>query len=189
MPGIRLFIAVELPPAANTHLTEIQKTLKTSGADAKWVEPQNIHFTLKFLGPTPSEKFERIKSTLAQLFGSHKQFALCLESIGGFPSLDSPRVIWAGLNDANGQLRSMALVLDQALAGMGFEKETREFQAHATLARLRSGRNKIALIEKIKQLNQDLKPLEFSIDNITLFESKLSPHGPTYSILHQVKFL
>ena len=98
-------------------------------------------------------------------------------------------MLWAGLIDPGRQLAGIAQLLEDSLEKMGFEKENRPFQAHATLGRIRSSLNKITLIEKIKYINEHFKPQEFSINNITLFESKLSPHGPAYSVIHKVKFL
>ncbi len=184
----RLFVAVELPQNIKERLTNLEEELKKSGADAKWVEPQNIHLTIKFLGGVPEEKTEEIQKLLSDLFVSRKPFCVTLDRLGCFPSAGSARIIWAGLEDKNKTLKAMAGVLDEALDKAGFEKETKEFQSHATLARLRSPRNKIALIEKINHLNQDFRPQTFTIDNITLFESRLSPKGPSYSVIHHVSF-
>ena len=103
--------------------------------------------------------------------------------------MHSPRVVWAGFQDEDKATQDIADLTDEAMTKFGFKKESREFQAHATLARVRSSRNKAALAEKIDQANQDFKPQTARIDNITLFESQLTPKGPTYTIVHQVKFL
>lgn len=191
MPDVeskRLFVAVQLPPPIEDILSTCQKKLQKSGSDAKWVEPQNIHLTLKFLGSVPIDIIESLAKTLDKLFGQFKKFEVTLSVLGCFPSQHSVRVVWAGLEDKNNTLKGIAAKLDDALLKLGFEKESRDFQAHATLARVRSPRNQTSLIEKIKEANQEFKNEKFLIDNITLFESKLNPKGPTYSIIHQVKF-
>lgn len=192
MPAIetkRLFIAIEIPENIKTYLAAIQKELKTSGADAKWVEPENIHLTLKFLGSVEIGRIKNLEEVLIKRFHQTKQFKMTLNQLGAFPSISSCRVLWAGLDDRTDNLKNIALGIDEEFSKLGFEKEAREFQAHATLARIRSSRNKIALIEKIKHAQENLKIMDFTIDNLTLFESRLSPKGPTYSIIHQIKFL
>ena len=185
----RLFIAIELSLNIRSRLETLQKELKKSGADAKWVEPENIHLTLKFLGNVETKKNKDIMETLNKICAQRKRFTATLDQLGAFPSLNSARVVWAGLNDKTDTLENIAEILDEALSQLKFEKETRKFQTHVTLARIRSARNRVALIQKIKEANQNFKTEDFSIDNITLFESRLSPHGPTYAIVHQAKLL
>ncbi len=185
----RLFIAILLPASIKSHLENYQKELKKTGADVKWVESQNIHLTLKFLGKTNTEKIPKIVDILKRLPTPQKRIPVTLDQFGFFPEKKSPRVIWAGLNDKTKNLEKIALFLEEALTPLGFEKETRAFQSHITLARVRSSQNMLALVEKINELDENFKTIDFFIDNITLFESELSPHGPTYSIIHQSKFL
>ena len=185
----RLFIAIELPASIKSHLENYQRELKKTGADVKWVEPQNIHLTLKFLGKTKTDQIPKIVDILKRLAASQKHVPVSLNQLGFFPEKKSPRVLWAGLNDKTKTLEKIALFLEEALAPLGFEKETRAFQSHTTLARVRSSQNILALIEKINELDENFKIADFFIDNITLFESELTPHGPIYSIIHQVKFL
>lgn len=183
----RSFLAVELDQKTRALLETIQKELKESGADAKWVEPENIHLTLKFLGSVTTENIKDLIRALEENFAGRRAFDTTLGQLGCFPSINSPRVVWLGLEEKKGELKKCAAALEEGLSKLGFQKETREFQAHITLGRVRSPRNKIALIEKIQEANQDLKPETFKVDNITLFESKLSSHGPAYSIVYQVK--
>ena len=175
----RLFVAIELPKNIKQRLESIQKELKRSGADAKWVEPENIHLTLKFLGNVDAENIKNMSELLKSKFSLKKSFKITLDRLGCFPSLHSPRVLWAGFEDKQDNTKEMARLFE----------ETKEFQPHATLARVRSPLNKIALIEKMEELNRDFKPEALDVDNITLFESKLSSKGPAYSIIQQIKFL
>ena len=184
----RLFFAIELPSFVKTRLAEIQKELKTTGADVKWVETENIHITLKFLGNVGIDQIKDLNETLNKEFCLEKIFPTQLDRLGCFPSQRSPRVVWAGFKDQDDHLQNIADRLDRGISTLGFQKETRKFQSHATLGRIRSMRNTIALSAKIEEYNNDSKPLDLTIDNITLFESLLSPKGPTYSVIHQVKF-
>lgn len=185
----RLFIAIELPPDTKKRLQSMQNELKKCGPDVKWVEPENIHLTLKFLGNVGTKESEKIGELLEKNFSSKKSFKVTLDRLGCFPTLHSPRILWAGFEDKQGRTRNIARILDDSLNGLGFDKETREFQLHATLGRFRSPRNKIAFIKQIEELNRGFKPYDLCADNITLFESKLSPKGPAYAILRSVKFI
>lgn len=191
MPDVeemRLFIAVELPAEIREKLSSLQKNLQKTGADAKWVEPRHIHLTVKFLGNVELEKAQAIGALLDQLFPHQAAFEVCLDEIGCFPSLGAPRVVWAGLRDADKTMERIARSTEEELAKRGFEKEDRPFTAHATLGRIRSPRNRTALSLKIEDMNRNFKKQNFLVDNITLFESRLSPKGPAYSIIHQVRF-
>lgn len=185
---MRLFIAVELPTEIREKLSSLQKNLQKTGADAKWVEPDHIHLTVKFLGNVELEKASAIGALLDKLFPHQATFEMTLDEIGCFPSLGAPRVVWAGLRNADKTLERIVQTTEEELYKMGFEKEVRPFTAHATLGRIRSPRNRTALSLKIEDINRDFKKERFQIDNITLFESRLSPKGPAYSIIHQVKF-
>lgn len=167
----------------------MQNELKKCGPDVKWVEPENIHLTLKFLGRVGAKEPEKIGELLEKGFSSKKSFKVTLDRLGCFPSLRAQRILWAGFEDKQNNSKHIARLLDDSLNDLGFNKETREFQLHATLGRFRSPRKRIALIEKIEELNLRFKPYDVLLNNITLFESKLSPKGPTYTILHRVKFL
>ena len=185
----RLFIACVIPEKIRKFLHDIQGELKKSGSDAKWVEKENIHLTLKFFGNVNLEKIKNLTHALSEAFSRRPVFDVSLNKIGCFPSLSQPRVVWAGLKDNKSQLKEIAQLLEESFLKIGFEKESREFQAHITLGRLRSFLNKLSLIERIDSLNKNLIEQNFSLNNITLFESQLTPHGPLYSTLHQVKFL
>lgn len=190
MPGInykRLFIAVEFPQHIISILKERQEQIKKSGVDAKWVSPHNIHLTLKFLGKVPAEKIESLSGILDSLFSAQKSFQVILSELGYFHMHFYAQVIWAGLKDPGMTLNNIVSNLDDSLSKLGFKKEGREFQPHATLARLRFGQSKIPLTETLDELNLKSKKTIFFVDNITLFESRLSPEGPAYFIIHKVK--
>lgn len=183
----RLFVALALPPDIMRSLEEVQKNLQRCGADAKWVEPHNIHITLKFLGGVGTDKAQDIPRALTQALSRMSGFEMALSHIGAFPSLSSPRVVWAGFEDPEGRFGKLAESAEGALCGLGFEKETRPAVPHATLARLRSAVNRAALHEKIDGINRGFRPMTVRVEEITLFASKLTPRGPVYSALWKLK--
>jgi 2'-5' RNA ligase len=189
MPGVtkRLFLAVSLPDPVKKNLENCQRELNKCGAAAKWVKPENIHITLKFLGSVPQEKIKPLIKVIEKGFGRLKCFPAICDRIGYFPPDNAPKVVWAELTGEKNLFKDLSGAIEEILSKSGFPKEKREFQAHATLARLRSSRNALALIEKINELNRDFKKMPVRIDNITLFESQLGSLGPTYTPLHQIK--
>lgn len=183
----RLFIAVAIPLAIKDVLGKISLDLKKTGADAKWVEIQNIHLTMKFLGSVAEEKTSEIVKRMKKACRGKSHISVTLDAFGGFPSLHAPRVLWAGLKDPENHLAKIASILENDLEELGFSKESRPFQTHITLARIRSQQNRLALVQAVTDLQKIQKPIPFTIDNLTLFESHLSPKGPTYVVLDEVK--
>jgi len=183
---IRAFIALELSPQIKDELTQLQSQLKPLGADVKWVRPEATHLTLKFLGNITQEKLEEIKKVLDNAASHHTPFEITLFQVGGFPRLESPRVIWVGIDKGCAQSEAIAKELEGELARIGFEKEKRPFTAHLTLGRVKSPKKRNELVSKIKVL--DFKPsASCTIAKITLFQSTLTPRGSIYSPLHEAK--
>jgi 2'-5' RNA ligase len=183
----RLFIAVELPQDIREYLGAAVRTLQETGADAKWVESKNIHLTLKFLGATPAETIPAIRRTMTAVTDNARAVPTSLETFGGFPSLSAPRVLWVSLTDKEKHLEHIVRGLEDSLSAVGFAKEDRPFKAHITLARLRSSHNRLSLTEAARKFQAVLEHPAFNLDNMTLFESVLSPKGPAYSIIEQIK--
>jgi RNA 2',3'-cyclic 3'-phosphodiesterase len=180
---MRTFIAIELPQEIKDTLGRLQQKLKAAGADVKWVEPANIHLTLKFLGEIDEPAKERISVSLEKICRSRPTFNISLSSCGAFPSIDSPRVIWAGIKEGDSQIKQIALDIEDALAQIGLPKEDRDFSSHITLGRTRSSKNR----RQLSELLSSLKPLEgsFPAAKITLYKSSLTPRGPVYEILQE----
>ena len=181
---IRAFIAIELSSEIRQELSFVQSQLKTVNADLKWVRPESIHLTLKFLGNITQEKIGEVKKILDTISQNHKPFEVSLFQIGGFPKLEHPRVIWVGIDKGCSQAESIAKDCEEALSNIGFEKEKRPFSAHLTLGRVRSPKGRNELVSKIKAL--DFKPSAVTaINKLTLFQSTLTPKGSIYTPLHE----
>jgi 2'-5' RNA ligase len=169
-------------------LADIQNTLKRSFADVKWVEPQNIHLTLKFLGERDKKKITEIIKAMDGLFMNTPAFYVELSSLGAFPKKEFPRVIWVGLSEGEPQVKEIAEWLDGSIAKLGIPKETRAFSSHITLGRVRSPLNRKQLVEQLNYLEGNFperKP-KCLVQKITLFQSTLTPQGPIYAALHEV---
>jgi 2'-5' RNA ligase len=181
---MRTFIAIELPGEIKNILGSIQDELKQTQADVKWVKPENIHLTLKFLGEIDEDLVEKIHSILDEVAGKNCPFKLGLTNLGAFPKLQYPRVIWIGMV-GDQKVIDIAKDLEEQMVKIGIPAESRPFSSHITLGRLRSGLNRKALIEKLESLNKKFTPPypEFNLHSLTLFKSTLTPQGPIYEAL------
>ena len=144
----------------------------------KWVPKENIHLTLKFLGNTPLEKIDNIKETIKENLEGVNAIECNITHIGAFPKLKFPRVIWAGIEKGSNQIADCANNLQETLSKVGFEKEERKFQSHITICRVKQVFSPQALSSTIQETNDSFPTLEFLINKIVFFESRLSPKGP-----------
>jgi 2'-5' RNA ligase len=183
----RAFIAIDLPESVKSFLSEAQAALKLYGFRIKWVRPQNIHLTLKFLGNTATADTDKITEAMNLAARNCPIVSLTAKGIGVFPNVRRPRVIWAGLNGQLETLANLQQALDTHLADLGFARDTRAFKSHLTLGRVKgkiaSERMKAA-IDKLKEFESE----SFETDQITLFKSELRPTGAVYTKVHRVNF-
>jgi len=186
---MRTFIAIELSSPVRDAIFQVQSYFKYSGADVKWVEKENIHLTLKFLGEISDEKLQQVKAILDKIGKSFKPFEINLKDIGAFPEIEFPRIIWVGLDKGAKESTEIAKSIDKELSMAGFEREIRPFSAHITIGRVRSTKNKEALKEKLLSSpgSQLLASDSQLVSSITLFRSALTPKGSIYTKLHEVK--
>jgi len=178
---MRTFIAIELPEEIRTILGGIQDELKQAQADVKWVKPENIHLTLKFLGEIEQGKVLKIQVILEEIAGKNASFNLYLSNLGAFPKPQYPRVIWIGTTNDQ-QVSEIVKDLEKQMAMIGLPTESRPFSTHITLGRVRSGLNRKALVEKLEFINKSLSSPqpEFKVSSLTFFKSTLTPKGQIY---------
>jgi len=175
---MRLFIAIEIDPAIVEKLEAIRARLRKADADVKWVEPENSHLTLKFIGEMDAGRLHEIKAVIARAAATVQPFELAIRTAGCFPEA-RPRVLWIGAEDASGTMQRLHAGIDAGLAPLGVEQDSRAFTAHLTLGRIRSPKN----VRKLLDLLNAENPADLGrsrVESVTLFESKLSPRGPTY---------
>ncbi|MEK6568609.1 MAG: RNA 2',3'-cyclic phosphodiesterase [Candidatus Omnitrophota bacterium] len=181
---MRIFIAIKLENEIKDKLSQIQEELKSAQADVRWVKPENIHLTLKFIGEIEEAKIPEILHHLKELASKTKPFILRISTAGAFPGLKSPRVVWVGVKEDTGELARIAETIENSLAELGFPKESRKFFSHLTLGRLRSDKNKDRLIQKLEKTK--VPELTQRISSIILFKSLLQPTGAVYQGLSEI---
>jgi len=188
METLRTFIAIELKPDIQEQLNAIQAHLKKTGADASWVKSPKIHLTLKFLGEIPSDKITSIISAIQATAECQVPFSLELTHLGAFPRIESPQVIWIGVEKGKEELKNIVFDLQERLAALGFPKEKKDFSPHATLGRLRSSENRFALIKSLKEFKIQF-PLAQEVRDIALIKSTLTSQGPIYEVLGKAELV
>ncbi len=182
----RTFIGIPLSPHARGILQNIQNDFKNLNADVKWVPPDNIHMTLKFLGEIQPQKLKSIQNIFPSLFQNFSRFDVAITRLGAFPNAQKPRVIWAGITQNAELLTEIAAQLENALGKLGFPKEDKKFSPHMTLGRVRSFKNIEKLSESIDAYQKFL-PITEPIETIVLFKSTLASQGSIYEHLNEVK--
>ncbi len=183
---IRSFIAIELTAKIKAALQKIEDELKPKVPGVKWVHPENIHLTLKFLGHINTDTLESIKSILAEIAKNTKSFSMRLSSPGAFPTLDRPRVVWVGIDKGGEESVALATAIEDKVSHLGIEKENRAFHPHLTLARIDFPTNKNVLKDAFSSIK--IPPIEMAVSKITLFQSTLTRGGAVYSVLQESEF-
>jgi RNA 2',3'-cyclic 3'-phosphodiesterase len=183
---MRLFVAFDLPREVRHALATLGPRLKPECRAARWVRPESMHVTLKFLGETDPQKLDAIRAALAPI-RSAEPVAMDFRVLGFFPNEFKPRVLWCGVQ-ATPNLAELAAAVEQALEPLGFPRETRTFSPHLTLARLEPG----DALENLARAADSLKSYDFGAareSEFHLFESVLKPSGAQYSKLAAFRFV
>ena len=181
---VRVFIALDISPAARQLLTFIMAELQRAiPSGVKWVDPQGVHLTLKFLGNINSGLADGIIQAMTQAGKSATLFRLALDGLGVFPNLDRPRVLWAGTGGDLTSLSALHGSVDELVSALGFPWERQPFRPHVTLGRVREGIAP-ALRSRISAAFTDttLPAAEpWLVDAVHLIRSNLGPHGAVYT--------
>jgi 2'-5' RNA ligase len=177
---VRAFLAVEVDKSLINKIIEIQEIFKLIDAPVKFVEPENLHFTIKFFGDVNEEKIEEIKDIITKKVVNFSPFEILINGIGVFPSLRYIRVLWLGAENFD-SFSKLQMELDSEFIKIGFEKE-RNYVPHLTIGRLKGSGNKDELVRKIEELN-NIDVGKTTIDRLILKKSELTPEGPIYTDL------
>jgi len=183
MEAYRLFIAAELPQAVKTALVAAQERLRRGRPPIRWVAPDAMHLTLRFLGDTSSEQIPAIEQAMRGALAGHTAMTLQLTAIGAFPNAMRPSVVWAGVGGATGALERAQTDLEAGLAAIGIARETRPFHPHLTLGRVQRDANAVALEQLRAALREApaLPPIAWLSERIVLFRSELRREGSIYT--------
>jgi 2'-5' RNA ligase len=179
----RIFFAVPLSDEFTQVMKDAQQSMQDMPGKIKWVKPEKIHLTLKFVGDTEPEKVEDLYSAVddLQLPGA---FEITLTETGIFPNPGRPRVLWAGI-EQNETLTQIVNSIDEKLADYGVDRETRDYHPHLTLGRVKSKGLPGKTVDKF--LDLDIPHKSMKVDSIVCYRSDLKPSGAEYTALHTTK--
>jgi 2'-5' RNA ligase len=175
------FVAIRLPQSVKDSLAQLQCTLDQAQADVTWVEPHNLHVTLKFLDEISESQAQHVMSLLARVASAEPGFELGLAQPGAFPSVAAPRVMWVGLAQGQQTAARIAAAIEMGSRELGLRTEERPFAAHVTLGRVRSARGRPRLADQIRSVRW-IPPAGWQVRALTLYESRLSSAGPQYVV-------
>jgi 2'-5' RNA ligase len=182
---MRLFVALEIPSTVRETLAALLKSLRAVSPETRWVRPENLHVTLKFIGEVPETKLAALRTGLRQV-RSDQPVTLDFQGLGFFPNEKRPRVFWAGIG-ASPNLKTLAADIEKAAETFGIPRDERPFSPHLTLARFAPPR----LAENLRAAIQENAGRDFGslrASQFHLIESKLKPSGAEYTTVESFSF-
>jgi 2'-5' RNA ligase len=174
---MRTFLALEIPRPDREKILRIIDKFRDRQLPIKWVEFENLHITVKFLGEIDEEKKNAVADRLKEFCGIFPSFKACLSGLGCFPGPRNPRVLWAGVKLGEDQMRLLVHDLENLLARLGFREEDKPFHPHLTFGRVKA----FCKVDDI--LAQEFAGEPFSVEALTFFRSQLRSEGPRYEVL------
>ena len=180
---IRVFVAISLSAAVRGAVEKLIRTLRHEIDGVKWVDPQNLHITLKFLGDVPMNELHRIIVAVQRGAEAVETFDIEFRSCGIFPSPEQPRTLWIGTARGATELTIAATAIENELFKLGFPKEHRRFSPHLTIGRTKRDAR---LSHTAVQLLTDRAQQSFGtcgVDDVIVYSSELTRNGPIYDAL------
>jgi len=178
---VRLFIAVKIPFGPS--LRELAEELKACPGRVKWVEEENFHVTLKFLGEVPEALVDTVDRGIKEAVEGVPSSVVVLRGVGAFPNLRRPRVIWVGMDSAD-VLRELQRRVESSLTKLGFEREKKPFHPHVTLGRVKRLEGGTNCFEEVSSRWEEEVLGKVTVDRVYLIESTLTPRGPLYTVIY-----
>ena len=180
---MRIFLAVFPPESVQRAVFAAAQALQRSGDGVSWVKRENLHYTLRFMGELGDDGARRVKLAAEDAARSGGPFAAALGPLGAFPNARRARVLWAGMTEGAERLTALAAALEAALVRKGFDRADHAFTPHLTIGRVRDPRADWS--ERLAAVRVEPAAARFTVDHLCAVESKLSPKGSTYTVLHE----
>jgi 2'-5' RNA ligase len=179
--GIRCFIAIPLSDSLREGISALLDDLKKMNADIRWVRPENVHITVKFLGDIDENVLPAIRETLSKIAASQKSFTVKLSGTGFFPDKRRPRVVWVDIQEYQG-LKELNEIVEESMVSIGFKREDKHFSPHLTIGRVRTQKNLSSLLEAMETLKgRDFGNIQVRL--LSLMKSELKPTGAEYKTM------
>jgi 2'-5' RNA ligase len=175
---MRAFVAVNLPHVERSRLYDTLEPLRAEALPVRWMPPESLHLTLKFLGRVEDERVAALHAMLVRIARVAEPFELAVGGLGAFPRLGRPRVWWVGIAPEP-RLTTLQRALDAGLVELGFAREDRPFSPHVTIGRAREDRSTGGSRVEAVVASFAFR-FRFAVETIDLMESQLSPRGARY---------
>jgi 2'-5' RNA ligase len=185
---MRLFVAVNLPADIRDALWESAASLRRRDYPVRWVSAEALHITVKFLGEVAADREAAIVAALERVVEGTKPFPLALSGFGAFPTVERPRIVWAGCEPAP-SLELLQHGVELEMDRLGFPLEGRAFHPHVTLGRQRRGARPAAFRGFADRLGSLAFDAEVQVTSLDLMQSTLAPSGATYSRRHAAELV
>jgi len=182
--NIRCFIAIPIGETIEKQISDLIFSLKKHDADIKWIKPDGMHITIKFLGKTQDRMIPKIKDALVHAASLFDPFFITIQGIGAFPHVNRPRIFWVGIKNMD-SLEKLHTEIEDRMSRIGYVTEERSFHPHITLGRVRSQRG-VRTITRMLDLARDTEFGDAYIDKLELMKSDLKPAGAVYTCLHAI---
>jgi 2'-5' RNA ligase len=187
MARLRVFIAVDIGKVIRDRAVSLQETLARSGAELKWVEPENIHVTLLFLGEVDDRTVPDVCRVVAEQARQQPAFSMSIERFGCFPNPRRPRILWIGVGEGTQELCALHDALEPPLLDLGcYRREERKYTPHLTLGRVRSERPAENLTAAVAK-HAGWQGGQTAVRELQVMSSELLPQGPIYTVLSRAK--
>ncbi len=187
MNTIRTFVAVDVQESVRRRAARLIELLSANAGNVKWVESQNMHLTLQFLGDVSQTDVHEVCLAVQRAVAECSPFWMSLLGAGAFPHLGRPSTIWIGVDQGAEPLKALRRSIQQALKPLGFPPERRAYHPHLTIGRIRRGKGSTGT-----QLTQQLhKQQSFDagrsmVDQVIVYASYLERTGPSYQAMSRI---
>jgi 2'-5' RNA ligase len=185
MAKTRTFVAVEAIDGVHAQAQAAIERLRPTASNVKWVEPENLHWTLQFLGDLKDEELAEVCRRVQKVVAGVEPFSMTASGVGAFPKRDRPKVLWLGANEGSDQFTALQAKVETNLEGMGFRGENRQFVPHLTLGRVGPG-DSAPLVKALGELNGFAGGQMF-VDEVIVYASEPQRSGPKYVPLAHLK--
>lgn len=182
MSKSRTFIAIAISKEMRQYAKQAIGILRPTTENINWVAPENLHWTLQFLGEVEDTELHAVCRSISKAAAEFEAFTLSSAGVGAFPSIDQPRTIWLGATEGGEQLIKLQDKIEGNMADLGFHPDRRTFTPHLTLGRVSSGRDGgTQLAERLAKMT-NFEGGVTTVDQVTVFSTEPSRDGPTYHV-------
>lgn len=186
MQTLRAFIAIPIPPPIRQLAVSVRGRFQNCGASISWVQEENIHLTVRFLGNVLEEQIGSVQEGIRRAVANARPFRMEVEEIGVFPNIKYPRIIWLGVREPTHALIELENRVSEEMEILGFAREEKKFSPHLTLGRIKSLQGKNRFLQALHSPSQALEGEEMMVEKVVLFRSELKRTGAVHTELSSI---